>query len=94
MTTPDPAAHEAHETGLAERIVERAIGEWLDTATGLARASAGSPTSEYERGRHAGIDSMRHLHLDNWWYTVAPKLITELRRAGLLAPAATEGSRP
>lgn len=83
-----PAAHEAHDLPLADRLASDAIRQWLDTATGLARAANGNPPlGDYERGIGQGIDQMRHLHLDNYWYTVVPKILDELRRAGLLCTA-------
>lgn len=84
----NPAAHEAHDLPLADRLVSDAIGRWLDTATGLARAANGNPPlNDYERGIAQGIDHMRHGHLDNYWYTVVPKILDELRRAGLMTTA-------
>ena len=80
------AAHEAHDLPLAHRIVEQAIGEWLNTATAIALAANGNPPlNDYERGIKQGIDCMRHGHLDNYWYALVPKIIDQLHRAGLLA---------
>lgn len=80
----NPAAHEAHDLPLADRIVERAIRDWLDAATATARAASGNPpASDYERGISQGIDNMRHLHLDNYWYTLVPEILGALRRAGI-----------
>ena len=79
----DPSAHEAHDLPLADRLVSDAIRQWLDTATGLARAANGNPPLDaYERGIAQGIDQMRYLHLDNYWYTVVPEILDELRRTG------------
>jgi hypothetical protein len=36
---------------------------------------------------------MRHGHLDNYWYTVVPKILDELRRAGLMRPAQADGKQ-
>lgn len=84
----DPAAHEAHALPLADRIMEQAIREWLNTATATALAGNGSPPiNDYERGFKQGVEQMRHLHLDGYWYTVVPKVIDQMRRAGLLAQA-------
>ena len=81
----DPAAHEAHDLPLAHRIVAKAVMDWLNAATATARAANGSPPlGDYERGIDQGIDRMRHLHLDNYWYTLVPKITDELKRAGLL----------
>ena len=82
----DPAAHEAHETPLADRIVEQAIREWLDTATAIALAANGNPPiNDYERGVKQGIENMRYLHLAGYWYALVPEIIGQMRRAGLLA---------
>ena len=82
----DPAAHEAHETPLADRIVESTVREWLNTATAIALAGNGSPPiNDYERGFVQGVEQMRHLHLDNYWYALVPAITDQMRRAGLLA---------
>ena len=82
----DPAAHEAHEVPLADRIMEQAIREWLNTATATALAGNGNPPiNDYERGFKQGVEQMRHLHLDNYWYALVPKVTDQMRRAGLLA---------
>lgn len=81
----DPAAHEAHSVPLENRIMEKIIGEWLATATGLALAANGNPPlDDYERGVKQGIEHMTYSHLANYSYVVVPKIIDELRRAGLL----------
>jgi len=83
----DPAAHEAHDLPLADRIAATAIQDWLNAATATARAANGNPPlGDYERGIGQGIDRMRHLCLDNYWYTVVPEILGALRRAGLLPP--------
>ena len=82
----NPAAHEAHDLPLADRIIAKAIQDWLNAATATARAANGNPPlGDYERGISQGIDQMRHLHLDNYWYTLVPKILDELRRAGIAA---------
>jgi hypothetical protein len=84
----DYLAHEAHDLPLADRLVSEAIRKWLDTGYGFAQAGNGDPPlGDYERGFGAGIEQMRYLHLDNYWYTVVPTIIDELRRAGLLCTA-------
>ena len=89
-TTPDPAQHEAHETPLADRIIGQAIKTWLDRKTELALATAGDPPlGDYGRGIRAGMDQLRHLHLDDYWYTVAPDIAAQLCRAGLLTSCRT-----
>jgi hypothetical protein len=87
----DPAAHEAHESPLADRIIEQAIREWLNTATAITLAANGNPPiNDYERGVAQGVEQMRHLHLDNYWYALVPKITDQLRRAGLLSPNEVE----
>jgi len=82
----DPAAHEAHEAPLADRIVEQAIREWLSTATAIALAANGNPpVDDYERGIKQGIEHMAYSHLASYPYTVVPKITDQMRRAGLLA---------
>ena len=84
----NPAAHEAHDLPLADRIAAKAIQDWLDAATATARAANGNPPlGDYERGIDQGIDRMRHLYLDSYWYTVVPEVLDALRRAGLLSPS-------
>lgn len=80
----DPRQREAHELPLSRRLVDEVIRTWLDTATGLAKAGFGDLT-EYDRGARAAIEQMRYLHLDAYWYTVTPKILDELKRAGLRA---------
>jgi hypothetical protein len=87
--TMNPSAHEAHEVPLADRIVEHAIREWLSTATAIALAANGNPPlNDYERGFKQGVEQMRHLHLANYWYALVPKIVDQMRRAGLLREAA------
>ena len=82
----DPAAHEAHGTPLADRIVEQAVREWLNTATAIALAANGNPPlGDFERGVVQGIENLRHGHLDNYWYALVPEITGQMRRAGLLA---------
>lgn len=90
MTAPDPAQHLAHDLPLADRIIRRAIGEWVSTATATALAGTGN-LNDFERGMREGINQMRHLHLSGWEYSVVPHILDELRRAGQL-PTTTEES--
>lgn len=87
-----PAAHEAHETPLESRLVDDAIREWMRRRTDTAHAATGSPVSDYERGKHAGIDDLS-VRLDDYWYTVGPAIIDALRRAGLLANPVREAGQ-
>ncbi len=83
------AGHEAHDLPLAARLVDGAIGSWLETRYAVACATVDPKFSDYERGKRQGFEEMRFLHLANYWYTVTLKIIDELKRAGLLKePAA------
>ena len=74
-----------HELPLAQRLIEQGIRDWLDAKAGVALAAAGSgELNDYERGVRDGIDRLRHLYLDGYWYALVPPLIGELQRAGLL----------
>lgn len=88
----DPAAHEAHDLPLADRIVSDLIGDYIGTAADVALATFGD-INEYERGARQGIEQMRYLHLSGWDYALTPKILDALRRAGPLVQQATdEGS--
>lgn len=84
--TADPAAHEAHDLPLADRLTAEAIRGWLDrrTATALAANPDAAPA----------ISQMRHLHLDDYSYTLVPAILRQLRAAGLLPPPATRSPTP
>jgi hypothetical protein len=76
---------EAHDFPLDYRLVKDVIGKWLDTATAIASAANGSPPiNDYERGFQQGVEQMRYLHLDNYWYTLVPQILDQLKRSGLL----------
>lgn len=79
----DPAAHEVHETGLAERIIDNLIGEYIATAANIALAANGYLGAEAE-GYRTGVEQMRYLHLAGWTYRLTPEIVDALRRAGLL----------
>lgn len=79
----NPAAHEAHDLPLANRIVSDLIGEFIDTGCAIASAGTGN-LNDYERGAQAAIDQMRHLHMSGVDYRLTPKILDALRRAGLL----------
>jgi hypothetical protein len=95
--TADPAAHQAHEFPLADRIVDQAIRDWLETRFAVARAAAGAGAlSDRERAVHAGIDDME-CRLSGYGCTLTPAILDALRRAGLLArqgASDARGSRP
>ncbi len=52
----------------ASSAVSEKLKEWIDSHTAIALASA-----ENEAEVKA-IKRMRHLYLDDYWYTVAPKI--------------------
>lgn len=83
MTTPDPAAHEAHSLALPERLISQAVREWLDRHTETALAANGDLPG-YEEGVRHGIEQMRNGRLDDYWYTLVPHILGQLRRAGLI----------
>jgi hypothetical protein len=75
--------HERHELPLADRIISKAIGDFITTNLAMALATNGY-TGDVARGYAMAIDQARHMHLAGWDYQVVPKLADELRRAGLL----------
>lgn len=79
----DPSQHEAHDMPLVSRIIDAAVREWLNRRTATALAATGD-LDDYERGVRQGIEQMRHLHLDDYWYALTPKITEELERAGRL----------
>lgn len=81
--TADPSAHQAHDLPLADRLACDAVKAWLDRRTATALAATGD-LNDAERGARQGIEQMRHLHLDDYWYTLVPSLLADLRKAGLL----------
>ena len=89
MAERDLSQHEAHEVPLADRLVEKAVQDWLRTAFAIARAGNGY-SGEEARGFLKGLDQMQYLHLSGWQYSLVPDILDQLRRAGLLARAATD----
>lgn len=80
----DPSHNAAHDLPLAERLVTNLIRKWLDTQLGIELAGCGDATPEEQAARKA-IDQVRHLALANYRDALAPKILDELRRAGLLS---------
>lgn len=78
----NPIAHEAHQRPLANRIVSGLVRQYLDRAA--ATALCIDPINDHERGFVEGVNQMRHLHLAGWDYQLVPKILDELRRAGLM----------
>ncbi len=81
----DPSAHIAHDLPLADRLIGDAVMAWLNrhTETVLA-ATASVPVNDRELCHREGIDHLRQ-SLDDYWYTLVPGILSELRRAGLMA---------
>lgn len=63
---------------LADRLVNATIGKWLDTKLGLAEAAVGEDSPLI-----AGLERARDA-LSGHWYQLTPRILDELRRAGLL----------
>lgn len=88
MPTPAPSNNDAHDFPLADRLVDDLIKKWLDTAIATELAGHGNTTPE-ERAARRAIEQVRHLALADYSYALTPKILDELRRAGLLStPAA------
>lgn len=85
MTETNPRPDdEVHHMPLPNRLAEAVIRDWLDAATNTALASRGELGTEPAECK--AIEEMRHLHLADYSYAVVPKLLNELRKAGLLKP--------
>lgn len=69
---------ETHEYSLADRLVTSALREWIDLKIGLAFATS-------EKSDHPGIQRADDC-LTGYWYEFTPRLLDQLRRAGLLRP--------
>jgi hypothetical protein len=80
--------NEIHDLPLANRLVDDEIRNWLDTHLGLLAAQTSDDSPERKI-----VDQARHLHLDNYWYVLTPKILDALRRADLLAVTDREGLR-
>lgn len=81
--TIDPSHNAAHDLSLAERLVNDLIKSWLNTQLGIELAGYGDATSEQRSARNA-IHQARHLALSNYRDALTPKILDELKRAGLL----------
>lgn len=53
----------------ATKQIQDAIQKWLNTRYETAKVANAGNTE-----RLKAIEEMRHLHLDDYWYTVAPKI--------------------
>ena len=70
---------EVHDLPLAHRLINEAVGTWLNTHLSIA-ACASEPEEQ------AAINRIRYLHLSGFDSKVTPKLVEQLQRAGLLTP--------
>jgi hypothetical protein len=85
-------SHEIHEVPLVDRIIEAEIRSWRNTTLGTAAAAFGSSTPE-ERGGQKAIEQIRYLHQSGPAYSVVPRIVGALRRAGLLREQPEDGAR-
>jgi hypothetical protein len=82
-TSHNPSDHPAHEMPLAERLVKDRVKTWLDTALAIELAGYGDITAE-ERAARKAVDQVKHLALADYSYALVPRIVDDLRRAGLL----------
>jgi hypothetical protein len=68
----------AHDTPLANRLIDDRIREWLDDAT---RYASGVANTDETR---SAIYGLRHSDLATFAYLLTPRIIRDLRNAGLL----------
>ncbi|NUS25085.1 MAG: hypothetical protein HOV92_12795 [Streptomyces sp.] len=83
-----PSEHSAHEAPLAERLIHDRVKAWLDTALATELAGYGDLTGE-ERAARKAVEQVKHLALADYPYALVPRIVDDLRRAGLLV----EGER-
>lgn len=83
MSAADPAHSPAHDFPLAERLINDLIRKWLNTQLGIEQAGYGDATPEEQAARKA-IDQARYLALANYSTALTPKILDQLRRAGLM----------
>src|SRR4051794_21824589 len=74
---------EVHDLPLAHRLINEAVGTWLDTHLRIAECAC-------EPEEQAILNRVRHLHLAGFDYQVTPKLVEQLQRAGLLGVNTTQ----
>ncbi|MEU5322910.1 hypothetical protein AB0G67_40100 [Streptomyces sp. NPDC021056] len=86
--THSPSEHPAHEAPLAERLVQDRVKAWLNTALAIELAGYGDLTPE-ERAARKAVEQVKHLALADYPYALVPRIVDDLRRAGLLV----EGDR-
>jgi len=83
MPKQKPSEHPAHEAPLAERLVQDRVKRWLDTALAIELAGYGDLDAE-ERAARKAVEQVKHLALADYPYALVPRIIDDLRRAGLL----------
>jgi hypothetical protein len=83
MPKQQPSDHPAHEAPLAERLVQDRVKRWLDTALAIELAGYGHLTAE-ERAARKAVEQVKHLALADYPYALVPRIVDDLRRAGLL----------
>lgn len=82
-TAHDPSEHDAHEMPLADRLIQDRVKTWLDTALAIELAGYGDLDAE-ERAARKAVEQVKHLALADYPYALVPRIIDDLRRAGLL----------
>ncbi|MCX5598495.1 hypothetical protein OOK29_10120 [Streptomyces phaeochromogenes] len=85
MSRTDPSHNAAHDFPLADRLVIDRIKQWLDTAIATELAGYGTLDPQEVAARKA-VDQVRHLALADYQYALVPKILDDLRRAGLMTP--------
>jgi hypothetical protein len=83
MPKQKPSEHPVHEMPLAERLVQDRVKTWLDTALAIELAGYGDLNDE-ERAARRAVEQVKHLALADYSYALVPRIIDDLRRAGLL----------
>ena len=83
MPKQKPSEHPAHEAPLAERLVEDRVKRWLNTALAIELAGYGDLNAE-ERAARKAVEQVKHLALADYPYALVPRIVDDLRRAGLL----------
>ncbi len=84
----NPSDHPAHEMPLAERLVLDRVKTWLNTGLATELAGYGDLNAE-ERAARKAVEQVKYLALADYSYTLVPRIVEDLRRAGLLV----EGER-
>ncbi|MCX4885950.1 hypothetical protein [Streptomyces sp. NBC_00847] len=83
MPKPKPSEHPAHEEPLADRLIHDRIKKWLNTALATELAGYGELAAE-ERAARKAVEQVKYLALADYPYALVPRIVDDLRRAGLL----------